>query len=123
MKKILIIALLFWGCDYAPTEHTHEHEHDTTHEHEDGENYPYSLTISFGDNCEGEFDKAEGTITQIGGGGWTSNEFSMRPEDELTFYLPALGAYRIYITMDIGIWDYTYDIVSTGITKKFTCGG
>jgi len=34
MKKILIIALLFWGCDFAPTEHTHEHEHDTTNEHE-----------------------------------------------------------------------------------------
>jgi len=41
MKKILIIALLIVGCDYAPTEHTHdefththEHEHDTTHEHE-----------------------------------------------------------------------------------------
>ena len=45
MKKLLIIALLFWGCDYAPTEHTHdhshdeyvhthEHEHDTTHEHD-----------------------------------------------------------------------------------------
>ena len=27
MKKLLIIALLFWGCDYAPTEHTHD---DTT---------------------------------------------------------------------------------------------
>ena len=39
MKKLLIIALLFWGCDYAPTEHTHEHEHDTTHEH-DEEIYP-----------------------------------------------------------------------------------
>jgi len=24
MKKLLIIALLFWGCDYAPTEHTHD---------------------------------------------------------------------------------------------------
>ena len=35
MKKLLIIALLFVGCDYAPTEHTHEHEHDTTHEHDD----------------------------------------------------------------------------------------
>ena len=23
MKKLLIIALLFWGCDYAPTDHTH----------------------------------------------------------------------------------------------------
>ena len=23
MKKLLIIALLFWGCDYAPTEHSH----------------------------------------------------------------------------------------------------
>jgi len=23
MKKLLILALLFWGCDYAPTEHTH----------------------------------------------------------------------------------------------------
>ena len=34
MKKLLIIALLFWGCDFAPTEHTHEHEHDTTNEHE-----------------------------------------------------------------------------------------
>jgi len=29
MKKLLIIALLFVGCDYAPTEHTHEHEHET----------------------------------------------------------------------------------------------
>ena len=113
MKKLLIIALLFVGCDYAPTEH----------EHEDGENYPYSLTIDFNDNCEGEFDKAEGTITQIGGGGWTSNEFVMRPDDELTFYLPALGAYRIYITQDDGeYWDYTYDIVSTGMTKGFRCG-
>tara|TARA_B100000029_G_C17377175_1_gene888297 strand:- start:540 stop:908 length:369 start_codon:yes stop_codon:yes gene_type:complete len=27
MKKILIITLLFWGCNYAPTEHTHDHEH------------------------------------------------------------------------------------------------
>jgi len=26
MKKLLIIALLVWGCDYAPTEHTHENE-------------------------------------------------------------------------------------------------
>ena len=49
MKKLLIIALLFLGCDYAPSEHehehthehshdeyvhTHEHEHDTTHEHD-----------------------------------------------------------------------------------------
>ena len=24
MKKLLIIALMFWGCDYAPTEHTHD---------------------------------------------------------------------------------------------------
>ena len=32
MKKLLIIALLFWGCDYAPTEHTHEH--DNIHEDE-----------------------------------------------------------------------------------------
>ena len=24
MKKLLIIALLFWGCDYAPTEHSHD---------------------------------------------------------------------------------------------------
>ena len=23
MKKLLIIALILWGCDYAPTEHTH----------------------------------------------------------------------------------------------------
>ena len=31
MKKLLIIALLVVGCDYAPTEHTHdnEHTHDT----------------------------------------------------------------------------------------------
>ena len=29
MKKLLIIALILWGCDYAPTEHTHEHEHET----------------------------------------------------------------------------------------------
>ena len=34
MKKLLIIALLFWGCDYAPTKHTHEHEHDTAHKHD-----------------------------------------------------------------------------------------
>ena len=27
MKKILILALLFMGCDYAPTEHEHSHEH------------------------------------------------------------------------------------------------
>ena len=32
MKKILILALLFMGCDYAPTEHTHEHDHDHTHD-------------------------------------------------------------------------------------------
>ena len=32
MKKILILALLFMGCDYAPTEHSHEHEHT----HDDG---------------------------------------------------------------------------------------
>ena len=38
MKKLLMIGLLVWGCDYAPTEHTHEHthehEHDTEHTHE-----------------------------------------------------------------------------------------
>ena len=34
MKKLILI-LMVWGCDYAPTEHTHEHEHDTTHEHDD----------------------------------------------------------------------------------------
>ena len=28
MKKLLIIALLVVGCDYAPTEHTHEHTHE-----------------------------------------------------------------------------------------------
>ena len=28
MKKLIILALLFMGCDYAPTEHTHEHNHD-----------------------------------------------------------------------------------------------
>ena len=33
--KLLFILLLVVGCDYAPTEHTHEHEHDTTHEHDD----------------------------------------------------------------------------------------
>ena len=32
--KLLLIILLIVGCDYAPTDHTHEHEHDTTHEHE-----------------------------------------------------------------------------------------
>ena len=35
MKKILIIALLFMGCDYAPTEHSHEHDHDHTHDEYD----------------------------------------------------------------------------------------
>jgi len=46
MKKILILALLFIGCDYAPTEHSHNytyehthdgitHEHDTEHTHYD----------------------------------------------------------------------------------------
>ena len=36
MKKLLIIALLFWGCDYAPTEHEHdtEHDHNTGHIHD-----------------------------------------------------------------------------------------
>ena len=35
MKKLLLLSfILIVGCDYAPTEHTHEHEHDTTHEHE-----------------------------------------------------------------------------------------
>ena len=24
MKKLIFITLLIWGCDYAPTEHTHE---------------------------------------------------------------------------------------------------
>ena len=28
MKKLLILALLFWGCDYAPTEHTHKDDSD-----------------------------------------------------------------------------------------------
>jgi len=31
MKKLILLALILWGCDYAPTEHTH----DTTHEHDD----------------------------------------------------------------------------------------
>ena len=44
MKKLLIIALLFWGCDYAPTEHTHEHEHDTTHQHEHSHEGHYTST-------------------------------------------------------------------------------
>ena len=30
MKKLLLI-LMVWGCDYAPTKHTH----DTEHEHDD----------------------------------------------------------------------------------------
>ena len=34
MKKLLIILLLIVGCDFAPTEHTHEHEHDNIHEDE-----------------------------------------------------------------------------------------
>ena len=34
MKKLIFI-LMVWGCDFAPTEHTHEHEHNTTHEHDD----------------------------------------------------------------------------------------
>jgi hypothetical protein len=28
MKKLLIIALLFWGCEDAPTEHTHDDGND-----------------------------------------------------------------------------------------------
>jgi len=32
MKKLHIIALILWGCDYAPTEHTPEH--DNIHEDE-----------------------------------------------------------------------------------------
>jgi len=59
MIRRLIILLLIVGCDFAPTEHTHdtehahehshdeyvhthEHEHDTTHEH----NYIYGCTDS-----------------------------------------------------------------------------
>jgi len=26
MKKLLILSILFMGCDYAPTEHTHEND-------------------------------------------------------------------------------------------------
>ena len=59
MKKLLIILLLIVGCDYAPTEHTHEHEHNTTHEHDDiygctdstSTNFDSSATI-FNNTCE-----------------------------------------------------------------------
>ena len=33
MKKLLLILFLIWGCDYAPTEHTHDTEHISHHEH------------------------------------------------------------------------------------------
>ena len=38
MKKLLIIALILWGCDYAPTEHSHEHEHIHSHDAEHNHN-------------------------------------------------------------------------------------
>lgn len=35
MRYILLIFMLFinFGCDYAPTEHTHEHDHEHTHDY------------------------------------------------------------------------------------------
>jgi hypothetical protein len=62
MKKILILALLFMGCDYAPTEHTHDehsaaHSHDYSYEHTHDENsdtththdYTYEHTHDYSD--------------------------------------------------------------------------
>ena len=59
MKKVLLAILFIAGCDYAPTEHTHEHEHDTTHEHDDiygctdstSTNFDSTATI-FDNTCE-----------------------------------------------------------------------
>ena len=59
MKKLLIIALILWGCDYAPTEHTH----DTDHIHKVGvcvrvfpsQAYYFSDSDIFADDYEGSW--------------------------------------------------------------------
>ena len=34
MKLLMILSLIMFGCDYAPTEHDHDHDHSHGH-------YPY----------------------------------------------------------------------------------
>ena len=47
MKKLILLALILWGCDYAPTEHTH----DTTHEHDDVYGCTDSTACNYNNNA------------------------------------------------------------------------
>ena len=59
MKKLILLTLLIGGCDYAPTEHSH----DTEHEHKTGvcvrvfpsQSYYYSGSDIFADDYEGSW--------------------------------------------------------------------
>jgi hypothetical protein len=115
MKKLLIIALILWGCDYAPTEHTHEADIDVygcTNQY--AENYLYGSNQT----CKESIDS--GAVCQDDGSCLFKINYKITQsciELSLSYTTPS----GIVFTDGSYDWQYSAHLMSTGLPDEFGC--
>jgi len=118
MKKLLIIALLILGCDYAPTEHTHEVDTDVygcTNQY--AENYLYGSNQT----CKENIDSDVGC--QDDGSCLFKINYKLTHsciELSLSYTTPS-GYASTNMNDGEGPWEYSANLKATGLPDEFGC--